>query len=46
MSYLNKSFNRLIVFSILPIILMAQPELRFLPFDWIQYRQIGQINSI
>ena len=25
---------------------MAQPELRFLPFDWVQYRQTGQINSI
>ncbi|MDG2366751.1 MAG: two-component regulator propeller domain-containing protein [Candidatus Marinimicrobia bacterium] len=24
----------------------SQPENRFLPFDWVQYRQTGKINSI
>ena len=46
MCYLNRLFNKLFLFSIFPIIIMAQPELRFLPFDWVQYRQTGQINSI
>ena len=25
---------------------LTQPENRFLPFDWVQYRQAGNINSI
>ncbi|MDP6338946.1 MAG: hypothetical protein QF842_01290 [Candidatus Marinimicrobia bacterium] len=25
---------------------LGQPELRFHPFDWVQYRQTGKVNSI
>ena len=24
----------------------AQPDLKFHPFDWVQYRKTGKINSI
>ena len=38
--------NNLIFLYFIQTIIFAQPELRFLPFDWVQYRQTGKVNSI
>lgn len=35
-----------ISFILLPVILLAQPDPQFEPFDWILYTQHGSINSI
>ena len=38
---------RRIIISILFVgLAMAQPNLRFHPFDWVQYRHTGKVNSI
>ena len=38
--------RQIITFIIITGIGIAQPELKFDPFDWIQYRQAGKVNSI
>ncbi|MFQ6612015.1 MAG: hypothetical protein ACE5D2_02785 [Fidelibacterota bacterium] len=41
----SKIFKNFPLFFIVSLIL-AQPENRFDPFDWVQYRAVGSINSI
>ena len=38
--------NYHILLLTLTSLIFSQPENRFLPFDWVQYRQTGKINSI
>ncbi len=42
----NSSFRHFFVFMLLWTIGAAQPDLRFHPFDWVQYRKPGKVNSI
>ena len=39
-------YNYPILLFTLSSLIFSQPENRFFPFDWVQYRQTGKINSI
>ena len=38
--------RQIIIFLTITAVGIAQPDLKFDPFDWIQYRQVGKVNSI
>ena len=46
MSYGNTSFRQFWVIISFIGATFAQPDLRFHPFDFVQYRKPGQVNSI
>ena len=38
--------RQIIIFLTITAVGIAQPDLKFDPFDWTQYRQVGKVNSI